>query len=141
MGRRSGHSETGISLGVRSDRQLLVTDRTRRGLAATHAWRRPGPQILDRRGVARQARSLQGACALARAVVAARTIGARRIRPERRLYLRRHQAQRSDHFALRGVGYILQFRDDQDFGADAGDENLVAISAKAKARHARASDY
>ena len=29
MGRRSGHPETGISLGVRSDRQLRVADRAR----------------------------------------------------------------------------------------------------------------
>ncbi len=63
--------EAGISLGVRPDRQLRVADRTRRRLAAADAWRRPGPQILDRRGAARQERPLQGAGALARAVVAA----------------------------------------------------------------------
>ena len=60
-----------ISLGVRSDRQLRVADRTRRRLAAADARRRPGPQILDRRGAARQERSVQGAGALARTAAAA----------------------------------------------------------------------
>jgi hypothetical protein len=34
-------------------------------------------------------------------------------------------AQRSDHFALRRIGYLLQFRDHQDFDTDAGDEELI----------------
>ena len=68
----------------------------------------------------------QGAGPLARAAAAARTIRARRLRSQRRLYLRRDAAQRSDHFAIRGVGHVLQFRDHQDRRADAGDEELIA---------------
>src|SRR5206468_12723275 len=64
-------------------------------------------------GVARQERPLEGAGPLPRAVAAARAVGARGIRPQRRLYLRGDAAQRPDHSAIRGVGYLLQFRDNQ----------------------------
>jgi predicted component of type VI protein secretion system len=38
--------------------------------------------------------------------------------------VRRHEAQRPDHFAICGVGHFLQFCDHQDFGAYASDASL-----------------
>ena len=93
MGRRPGDPEAAIPLGVCPDRQLRIADRTGRGLAVADAWRRPGPEIFDRRSAARQARPFEGARAFARTAVAARTLRTRRICPERRLYLRRDSAQ------------------------------------------------
>ena len=81
--------EAAISVGVRADRQLRLADRAGRRLAAADARRRPGPEIFDRRGAARQERSLEGAGALARAAGAARAIRTRRLCSQRRLYLRR----------------------------------------------------
>jgi hypothetical protein len=66
---RGGDSQAAISLGVRADRQLRLADRARRGLVAADSRRRPGPQVLHRRGPARQGGSLQSSRALARAVV------------------------------------------------------------------------
>jgi hypothetical protein len=41
---------------------------------------------------------------------------------------RRHEAQRPDHFAIRGVGHLLQFRDNQeDSDVDASNEKLIVI--------------
>ena len=121
LGWRSGDPEAAISLGVRADRQLRIADRAGRGLAAADPRRRPGAEIFDRRGAARQERSVQGAGAFARAAGAARAVRARRLCPQRRLYLRGDGAQRSDHPALRGLRHLLQLRDDQDCRADAGD--------------------
>src|SRR6266851_5045462 len=42
------------------------------------------------------------------------------------------EAQRSDHFALRGLRYVLQFRNNQDLDVDECHAELIAISAKAK---------
>ena len=52
----------GVSLGVRSDRQLRLTHRAGRRLAVVDAWRRAGAEIFDRSGSAGQERSRQGSC-------------------------------------------------------------------------------
>ena len=56
-----------------------------------------------------------------RAAVAPRSFRPRRIRSERRLYLRRDAPSRQDHLSLRGLGHLLQFRDDRDRLPDRGD--------------------
>ena len=58
-----------ISLGVRADRQLWLTHRVGRLLAAADPRGRPGQEIFDRRGSPGQEGSLQGSRALARALV------------------------------------------------------------------------
>ena len=67
-----------------------------------------GAVLLDK------TRSVQGSGAIARAAGSARTLRARRLRPQCRLYLRRHAPQRPDHSALCRLRHFLQFRDDQD---------------------------
>src|SRR3546814_4520123 len=76
MGPRRGDREAQISLGVRPNRQLRLAHRTRRRLAALHPWRRPRTPLFDRRGSARQGRSLARARALARTARPARDRGA-----------------------------------------------------------------
>ena len=61
-----------------------------------------------------------------RTAVAARSVRPRRICSERRLYLRRDAPSRQDHLSLRGLGHLLQFRDDQDRLADCGDGLLTS---------------
>ena len=80
-------------VGVRADRQLRIAGRTGGRLADVDARCRPGSKIFDRRGTARQTRSLQGAGAFERTVVAARTIRTGRLRSQRGLYLRGDDAQ------------------------------------------------
>jgi hypothetical protein len=60
-------------------------------------------EIFDRRGPARQERSIQGAGAFGRTVAASRAVGARRLCSQRGLYLRSDASQRSDHLALRHI--------------------------------------
>ena len=57
---------------------------------------------------------------LARAAIASRSFRPRRIRSERGLYLRRNASSRQDHLSLRGLGHVLQFRDDRDRLLDRG---------------------
>ena len=64
---------------------------------------------------------IQGAGALGRTAAASRAVRARRLRSQRRLYLRGDAAQRSDHFALCRIRHLFQFCDDQDCCPDAGD--------------------
>src|SRR3954447_6118813 len=120
MGNRPANPQAAIPLGVCPDRQLRIADRAGRGLAAADPWRRAGAEIFDRRGPARQARPVTGAGALERTAAAARTVRARRLRAERGLYVRRDAAQRSDHPAVRGIGHLLQLRDDEGLGVAAG---------------------
>src|SRR3546814_20444354 len=72
MGRRLGERAAQISLGGLPKRQLRLAHRTRRRLAALHPWRRPRTLLFDRRGSARQGRSLARARALARTARPAR---------------------------------------------------------------------
>jgi hypothetical protein len=51
-------------VGARPDGQLRPADRARRGLAGAHPRRRRDAQIFDRRGAARQERSVEGARAV-----------------------------------------------------------------------------
>ncbi len=49
----------------------------------------------------------------------------RRIRSERRLYLRRDAPSRQDHLSLCGLGHLLQFRDNRDRFPDRGDGSIT----------------
>ena len=120
MGWRSIHPSARVSLGVRSDRQLWLTHRAGRLLAVadTRGW--SGQEIFDRGGSPGQEGSLKGSRALARAAGSSRAHRTRRLRAQRRLYLRRNASRRPDHLALCGIRHLLQFRDDKDCGADAG---------------------
>ncbi len=74
-----------------------------------------GAALLDKK------RSVEGARPPARAAVAPRSLRARRIRSERRLYLRRDAPSRQDHLSLCGLGHLLQLRDHRDRLLDCGD--------------------
>ena len=65
-----------------------------------------GAVLLDKSG------SLEGSRTIARTTGSARTLRARRICAERRLYMRRDAAPRPDHSALCGLRHVLELCND-----------------------------
>ena len=130
VGRRPIFSLTGVSLGVRADRQLRLPHRAGRLLAVADPRGRTGQEIFDRGGSSRQ----EDPCK----ILARSSEPLVRPEPSERegyvpnvVYTCGAMRHRDQIIFPMPCRHILEFCDDKDIGVDAGGCALTAASARA----------